>query len=206
MTVVELLTALLPILSQHLQNPLPWPSLPPLQLRQLRNSRGRRWGSSVMCHEDIYLACGRDGPSSSCFTGLKYSVPLGTSVLPTQRSHHGTEFPNMLLTAPLFLSACPFCFLDSPSSSLGVTPPHPYFLTLYCSQCHCAHPVLLPALVSLPEDRSGGEAGRGNRCSFYHWAWVVVGWEESPWQLTIFTESVFFLHPEAAAGWTSTLL
>lgn len=70
MTVVELLTALLPILSQHLQNPLPWPSLPPLQLRQLRNSRVRRWGSSVMYHEGIYLACGRDGPSSPCFMGL----------------------------------------------------------------------------------------------------------------------------------------
>lgn len=53
MTVAELLTALLPILSQLLQNTLPWPSLPLLQLSQLRNSRGRRWGSSVMYHEDI---------------------------------------------------------------------------------------------------------------------------------------------------------
>lgn len=133
-------------------------------------------------------------------------MPLGTSVLPTQRPHHSTEFPKMLPTAPLFLSPSPFFFLDSPSSSLGATPLHPYFLTLYYSQCHCAHLVLLPALFALPEDHSGAEAGRRNRCSFYHWAWAVVGWEEGPWQLTIFIEFVYFLHPGAAAGWTSTFL
>lgn len=106
----------------------------------------------------------------------------------------------MLPTASLFLSPSPFCFLDSPSSSLGAPPPRPYFLTLYCSQCHCAHPVLLPALFSLPEDCSGGEAGRRNRCSFYHWAWAVVGWEEGPWQLTIFTESNFSCIQELLLG------
>lgn len=70
-------------------------------------------------------------------------------------------------TAQSFLICCPqhlYSFYPLHSASwtvlLGATPPHPYFLVLYCSQCHCAYPVLLPALFSLPEHYSRGEAGR----------------------------------------------
>lgn len=192
MTVAEFATALLLILSsQHLQNPLPWPSLPPLQLGQLRISRGRRWSSSVICHEDVLSAHWRDSLPNPCF------ARLGTRCLRAAVSCQHTD----LTTAQSFLICCPqhpyscspsqFCFLDSPSPFLGgVTPPHPYSHPLLPPMSPCPPCVALPSRQSFTcycacsqyqRTAAGVKLEEEIGAAFATGQGTLVGWEEGPW-------------------------
>lgn len=211
-TVAELATALFLILSQHLQNPFPWLPLRPLQLGQLRNSRGRRWGSSVICHEDVPLARWRDALSNPCSASLSTKCLWGSNVLPTQRSHHGTAFPNMLPTASLCLSPSPFCFLHSPYPSLGVTSPHPYFHALLllmssCPSCVALPQVELSVLSCIILAAGGPQLGQSWKRKEVQLLPLGVG-SDGMGRSSMVTchpcRICIFLHPGAAAGWTST--
>lgn len=69
-------------------------------------------------------------------------------------------FPNVLPTAPLFLSPSPFCFLHGPSPPPGLTSPHPYSHALLLLMSPCPSCVAPPrrSLVCCPD--GGPQPGR----------------------------------------------